>query len=76
MKARTDNKDKFSKVKHIFYKIIIAMVIYFSNVKGMIGGCLLRIQNDRELEESVITLVRMALTSLLGVIRGYFGSLK
>ena len=76
MKARTDNKDKFSKVKHIFYKIIIAMVIYLSNVKGMIGGCLLRIQNDRELEESVITLVRMALTSLLGVIRGYFGSLK
>ena len=56
--------------------IIVALVIGVLSLLGLIivGDYYVALQENRPVDESVITLMKMALTGLIGIIAGYIGS--
>ncbi len=63
-------------IKNLKDLIIVALVIGVLTLLGIIiiGGYYIALQENRPVDESVITLMKMALTGLIGIIAGYIGS--
>tara|TARA_X000001036_G_scaffold439896_1_gene492951 strand:- start:7416 stop:7613 length:198 start_codon:yes stop_codon:yes gene_type:complete len=63
-------------IKNLKDLIIVALVIGVLSLLGIIivGDYYVALQENRPVDESVITLMKMALTGLIGIIAGYVGS--
>ena len=63
-------------IKNLKDLIIVALVIGVLTLLGIIiiGDYYVALQENRSVDESVITLMKMALTGLIGIIAGYIGS--
>jgi hypothetical protein len=63
-------------IKNLKDLIIVALVIGVLSLLGLIivGDYYVALQENRPVDESVITLMKMALTGLIGIIAGYIGS--
>ena len=60
-------------LKDLIICILVAGVLALLGVI-IIGDYVVAIQENRPVDESVITLMKMALTGLIGIIAGYIGS--
>ena len=72
MKARR-MRDVIKNLKDL---IVVALVVGVLTLLGVIiiGDYYVALQENRPVDESVITLMKMALTGLIGIIAGYIGS--
>ena len=63
-------------IKNLKDLIIVVLVAGVLSLLGIIivGDYYVALQENRPVDESVITLVKMALTGLIGIIAGYIGS--
>ena len=63
-------------IKNLKDLIVIALVIGVLTLLGVIivGDYYVALQENRPVDESVITLMKMALTGLIGIIAGYVGA--
>ena len=63
-------------IKNLKDLIIMMLVIGVLGFLGVIiiGDYYVALQENRPVDESVITLMKMALTGLIGIIAGYIGS--
>jgi hypothetical protein len=63
-------------IKNLKDLIIVALVIGVLSLLGIIiiGDYYVALQENRPIDESVITLMKMALTGLIGIIAGYIGA--
>ena len=63
-------------IKNLKDLIIVALVIGVLTLLGIIiiGDYYVALHENRPVDESVITLMKMALTGLIGIIAGYIGS--
>tara|TARA_B100001057_G_scaffold482520_1_gene557997 strand:+ start:1380 stop:1577 length:198 start_codon:yes stop_codon:yes gene_type:complete len=63
-------------IKDLKDLIIVALVVGVLSLLGIIivGDYYVALQENRPVDESVITLMKMALTGLIGIIAGYIGS--
>ena len=63
-------------IKNLKDLIVVALVIGVLALLGVIivGDYYVALQENRPVDESVITLMKMALTGLIGIIVGYIGS--
>ena len=63
-------------IKNLKDLIVVALVIGVLALLGVIivGDYYVELQENRPVDESVITLMKMALTGLIGIIAGYIGS--
>ena len=63
-------------IKNLKDLIIVVLVIGVLSLLGIIivGDYYVALQENRPVDESVITLMKMALTGLIGIIAGYIGS--
>ena len=63
-------------IKNLKDLIIVALVIGVLSLLCLIivGDYYVALQENRPVDESVITLMKMALTGLIGIIAGYVGS--
>ena len=63
-------------IKNLKDLIIMILVIGVLSLLGVIiiGYYYVALQENRPVDESVITLMKMALTGLIGIIAGYIGS--
>lgn len=63
-------------IKNLKDLIIIALVVGVLSLLGIIilGDYYVALQENRPVDESVITLMKMALTGLIGIIAGYIGA--
>jgi|TARA_B110000211_G_C13989111_1_gene513126 hypothetical protein len=63
-------------IKNLKDLIIVALVVGVLSLLGLIivGDYYVALQENRPVDESVITLMKMALTGLIGIIAGYIGS--
>ena len=63
-------------IKNLKDLIIVVLVIGVLSLLGVIivGDYYVALQENRPVDESVITLMKMALTGLIGIIAGYIGS--
>ena len=60
-------------LKDIIICILVAGVLLLLGVI-IVGDYYVALQENRPVDESVITLMKMALTGLIGIIAGYIGS--
>ena len=60
-------------LKDLIICILVAGVLALLGVI-IIGDYVVALQENRPVDESVITLMKMALTGLIGIIAGYIGS--
>ena len=60
-------------LKDLIICILVAGVLVLLGVI-IIGDYYVALQENRPVDESVITLMKMALTGLIGIIAGYIGS--
>jgi hypothetical protein len=62
-------------IKNLKDLIIVALVVGVLSLLGLIivGDYYVALQENRPVDESVITLMKMALTGLIGIIAGYIG---
>ena len=65
-------------IKNLKDLIIVALVIGVLSLLGLIivGDYYVALQENRPVDESVITLMKMSVTGLIGVIGGYIGGSK
>ena len=63
-------------IKNLKDLIVVALVVGVLSLLGVIiiGDYYVALQENRPVDESVITLMKMALTGLIGIIAGYIGS--
>lgn len=63
-------------IKNLKDLIIVVLVAGVLTLLGVIivGDYYVALQENRPVDESVITLMKMALTGLIGIIAGYVGS--
>ncbi len=63
-------------IKNLKDLIIVVLVAGVLALLGLIivGDYYVALQENRPVDESVITLMKMALTGLIGIIAGYIGS--
>jgi hypothetical protein len=63
-------------IKNLKDFIIVALVVGVLSLLGVIivGDYIVALEENRPVDESVITLMKMALTGLIGIIAGYIGS--
>ena len=63
-------------IKNLKDLIVIALVIGVLTLLGVIivGDYYVALQENRPVDESVITLMKMALTGVIGIIAGYVGA--
>ena len=69
-------EEEIKMIKNLKDLIIVALVIGVLSLLGVIiiGDYYVALQENRPVDESVITLMKMALTGLIGIIAGYVGS--
>ena len=74
--TRTQNYTERKMIKNLKDLIVVALVIGVLALLGVIivGDYYVALQENRPVDESVITLMKMALTGLIGIIAGYIGS--
>jgi hypothetical protein len=62
-------------IKNLKDLIVVALVVGVLSLLGLIivGDYYVALQENRPVDESVITLMKMALTGLIGIIAGYIG---
>ena len=72
----TKEKRTLDVIKNLKDLIIVVLVIGVLSLLGVIiiGDYYVALQENRPVDESVITLMKMALTGLIGIIAGYIGS--
>tara|TARA_A100001011_G_scaffold372052_1_gene430047 strand:- start:554 stop:751 length:198 start_codon:yes stop_codon:yes gene_type:complete len=63
-------------IKNLKDLVVVALVIGVLTLLGVIiiGDYYVALQENRPVDESVITLMKMALTGLIGIIAGYMGA--
>ena len=63
-------------IKNLKDLIIVALVVGVLSLLGVIiiGDYYVALQENRPVDDSVITLMKMALTGLIGIIAGYIGA--
>jgi hypothetical protein len=63
-------------IKNLKDLIIVALVVGVLSLLGVIivGDYIVALEENRPVDESVITLMKMALTGLIGIIAGYIGN--
>ena len=63
-------------IKNLKDLIILALVVGVLSLLGIIiiGDYYVALQENRPVDDSVITLMKMALTGLIGIIAGYIGA--
>ena len=63
-------------IKNLKDLIIVVLVAGVLSLLGVIivGDYYVALQENRPVDESIITLMKMALTGLIGIIAGYIGS--
>jgi hypothetical protein len=63
-------------IKNLKDLIIVALVVGVLSLLGIIiiGDYYVALQENRPVDDSVITLMKMALTGLIGIIAGYIGA--
>ena len=63
-------------IKNLKDLIVVALAIGVLTLLGVIivGDYYVALQENRPVDESVITLMKMALTGLIGIIAGYVGA--
>ena len=63
-------------IKNLKDLIIVVLVAGVLSLLGIIivGDYYVALQENRPVDESIITLMKMALTGLIGIIAGYVGS--
>jgi hypothetical protein len=63
-------------IKNLKDLIIVALVVGVLTLLGVIivGDYYVALQENRPIDDSVITLMKMALTGLIGIIAGYIGA--
>ena len=63
-------------IKNLKDLIVVALVVGVLTLLGVIiiGDYYVALQENRPVDESVITLMKRALTGLIGIIAGYIGS--
>ena len=63
-------------IKNLKDLIIVVLVAGVLTLLGIIivGDYYVALQENRPVDESIITLMKMALTGLIGIIAGYIGS--
>jgi len=63
-------------IKNLKDLIIVILVAGVLSLLGVIiiGDYYVALQENRPVDESIITLMKMALTGLIGIIAGYIGS--
>ena len=63
-------------IKNLKDLIIVVLVAGVLSLLGIIivGDYYVALQENRPVDESIITLMKMALTGLIGIIAGYIGS--
>ena len=63
-------------IKNLKDLVVVALVIGVLTLLGVIiiGDYYVALQENRLVDESVITLMKMALTGLIGIIAGYMGA--
>ena len=63
-------------IKNLKDLIVVGLVIGVLTLLGVIivGDYYVALQENRPVDESVITLMKMALTGLIGIIAGYVGA--
>ena len=63
-------------IKNLKDLIIVALVVGVLTLLGVIiiGDYYVALQENRPVDDSVITLMKMALTGLIGIIAGYIGA--
>ena len=63
-------------IKNLKDLIVVALVVGVLTLLGVIiiGDYYVALQENRPVDESVITLMKMALTGLIGIIAGYVGA--
>ena len=63
-------------IKDLKDLVIVALVIGILTLLGVIiiGDYYVALQENRPVDESVITLMKMSLTGMIGIIAGYMGS--
>ena len=63
-------------IKNLKDLIIVVLVAGVLSLLGVIivGDYYVALQENRPFDESIITLMKMALTGLIGIIAGYIGS--
>ena len=60
-------------LKDLIIVVLVAGVLTFLGII-IVGDYYVALQENRPVDESVITLMKMALTGLIGIIAGYIGS--
>ena len=60
-------------LKDLIIVVLVAVVLALLGVI-IVGDYYVALQENRPVDESVITLMKMALTGLIGIIAGYIGS--
>ena len=62
-------------IKNLKDLIIVALVVGVLSLLGVIivGDYIVALEENRPVDESVITLMKMSVTGLIGVIGGYIG---
>lgn len=63
-------------IKNLKDLVIVALVVGVLSLLGIviIGDYYVALQENRPVDESVITLMKMSLTGMIGIIAGYVGS--
>jgi hypothetical protein len=63
-------------IKNLKDLVIVALVVGVLALLGIviIGDYYVALQENRPVDESVITLMKMSLTGMIGIIAGYVGS--
>ncbi len=63
-------------IKNLKDLIVLSLVVGVLSLLGVIiiGDYYVALQENRPVDESVITLMKMALTGLIGIIAGWMGS--
>ena len=63
-------------IKNLKDLIIVSLVVGVLSLLGVIivGDYIVALEENRPVDESVITLMKMALTDLIGIIAGYIGN--
>ena len=69
-------REKQKMIKNLKDLIIVALVVGVLALLGIviIGDYYVALQENRPVDESVITLMKMSLTGMIGIIAGYVGS--
>lgn len=70
---KQERKRMIKNLKDLIIVVLVAGVLTLLGII-IVGDYYVALQENRPVDESVITLMKMALTGLIGIIAGYIGS--